>query len=128
MGTFSPTSSRTGLRQRDASQRVLQLPRRVYRSCRHHHPHGRRNRTLVTCMSAPMKWVIAAPKKTLVVGVADMVVSNDAGSEIVTYSLGSCLGITVYDPAKKVGGLLHLMLPDSSIDSEKAVKAPFMFV
>jgi chemotaxis protein CheD len=57
-----------------------------------------------------------------------MVASNDASAELVTYSLGSCLGITVYDPAKRVGGLLHVMLPDSKIDSNKAANAPFMFV
>jgi chemotaxis protein CheD len=74
------------------------------------------------------KWVIPPPRKTLVVGVADMAVSNDSSAEIVTYSLGSCLGITVYDPVKKIGGLLHIMLPDSKIDAAKAVSAPFMFV
>ena len=74
------------------------------------------------------KWVIVPPRQTLVVGVADMVVSNDSGAEIVTYSLGSCLGVTIYDPVKKTGGLLHLMLPDSKIDAAKAVSAPFMFV
>jgi chemotaxis protein CheD len=74
------------------------------------------------------KWVIAPPRKTYVVGVADMVASNDSSAEIVTYSLGSCLGITIYDPVKKVGGLLHLMLPDSKIDAAKAASAPFMFV
>jgi chemotaxis protein CheD len=73
-------------------------------------------------------WVIPAPKKSLVAGVADMVISNDPSAELVTYSLGSCLGVTVYDPAKKVGGLLHLMLPDSTIDSAKATRSPFMFV
>ena len=79
-------------------------------------------------MTPTRTWVIAPPRKGLVVGVADMVASNDAGAELVTYSLGSCLGITVYDPAKRVGGLLHLMLPDSKIDSAKAAGAPFMFV
>jgi chemotaxis protein CheD len=79
-------------------------------------------------MSAPTPWVIPPPKKKLVVGVADMVVSNDAGAEIVTYSLGSCLGIAVYDPQTKVGGLLHLMLPTSTIDPAKAASQPFMFV
>jgi chemotaxis protein CheD len=74
------------------------------------------------------KWVIAPPRKTFVVGVADMVVSNDSSAEIVTYSLGSCLGITVYDAVKKIGGLLHIMLPDSNIDAAKAVSTPFMFV
>ena len=74
------------------------------------------------------KWVIPPPRKTLVVGVADMVASNDSSAELVNYSLGSCLGITVYDPIKKVGGLLHIMLPDSRIDAVRAVSAPFMFV
>lgn len=57
-----------------------------------------------------------------------MVASNDSSAELVTYSLGSCLGITVYDPVVKVGGLLHIMLPDSKIDAAKAASAPFMFV
>lgn len=74
------------------------------------------------------KWVIAPPRKTFVVGVADMAVSNDSSAEIVTYSLGSCLGITIYDPVKKIGGLLHIMLPDSKIDAAKAASIPAMFV
>lgn len=78
-------------------------------------------------MSLPA-WVIPPPKKTLVVGVADMVASNDAGAELVTYSLGSCLGITVHDPINKTGGLFHVMLPDSTIDSAKGESTPFMFV
>lgn len=61
-------------------------------------------------------------------GVADMVASNDPSAELVTYSLGSCLGVTVYDPVKKVGGLLHLMLPTSTIDPAKAANSPYMFV
>ncbi len=73
-------------------------------------------------------WVIQAPKKTYVVGVADMIASNQANSELVTYSLGSCLGVVLYDPTRKVGGLLHLMLPDSNIDAAKAQSAPYMFV
>jgi chemotaxis protein CheD len=79
-------------------------------------------------MAEVRKWVIPAPRTTLVVGVADMVVSNDGSAEIVTYSLGSCLGITIYDPVKKIGGLLHIMLPDSSIDAAKGVSSPYMFV
>jgi len=79
-------------------------------------------------MTPTRTWVIPPPRKSLVVGVADMVVSNDPSAELVTYSLGSCLGITIYDSAKKVGGLLHIMLPDSKIDAVKAVSAPFMFV
>jgi len=63
----------------------------------------------------------------LIVGVSDMKVSNDPGSVLVTYSLGSCIGIAVFDPVAKAGGLLHYMLPESSLDSAKAAVNPFMF-
>ncbi len=62
-----------------------------------------------------------------IVGVADMKVSNNPGESIVTYSLGSCIGLVIYDPAVKVGGMLHYMLPDSSIDRQKAAARPYMF-
>ncbi len=62
-----------------------------------------------------------------IVGVADMKVSNNPGESIITYSLGSCIGLVIYDPAVKVGGILHYMLPDSSIDRQKAAARPYMF-
>lgn len=62
-----------------------------------------------------------------VVGVADMKVSNKSGDVLITYSLGSCIGLAIYDPVAKVGGLLHYMLPESSLDSQKAQKNPYMF-
>lgn len=64
----------------------------------------------------------------VVVGVADLAVSNNQGAVLTTYSLGSCLGITLYDPRLKAGGLLHIMLPDSTIDPVKAQARPWMFV
>lgn len=63
----------------------------------------------------------------LVVGVADMKVSNDPAAVLTTYSLGSCIGLAIYDPVAVVGGLLHYMLPESSLDAEKAKRNPFMF-
>ena|SRR6056297_3534410 len=62
-----------------------------------------------------------------IVGVADMIVSNNVQESIVTYSLGSCIGLVIYDPAVQVGGLLHYMLPESKIDRDKAARKPFMF-
>ena len=73
-------------------------------------------------------WVAPAPKKSLVIGVGDMLSSNDAQATLVTYSLGSCVGITIYDPVARVGGLLHAMLPDSTINAERATDRPHMFV
>lgn len=63
----------------------------------------------------------------LIVGIADMKVANDPGVTLITYSLGSCIGVTLYDPVVRVGGILHFMLPDSQIDLEKAQKNPWMF-
>jgi chemotaxis protein CheD len=79
-------------------------------------------------MPALSTWVLSQSKKSLVVRVADMVASNDSGAELVTYSLGSCLGVTVYDPVRKAGGLLHLMLPNSAINPRRAETEPYMFV
>jgi chemotaxis protein CheD len=63
----------------------------------------------------------------LTVGVSDMKVSDDPESVLVTYSLGSCIGVAIYDPVVRIGGLLHFMLPESSLDLDKAKNNPFMF-
>ena len=52
----------------------------------------------------------------LIVGISDIKISNASDDVIITYALGSCIGISVYDPVAKVGGLLHYMLPDSTLD------------
>ncbi len=62
------------------------------------------------------------------VGVADMKLSGDPEDLIVTHALGSCLGITAYDPVAKVGGMLHVMMPEGRMNAEKAQANPFMFV
>lgn len=41
----------------------------------------------------------------------EMMISGDPEDEIITYSLGSCIGISIYDPIVGVGGLLHFQLP-----------------
>jgi chemotaxis protein CheD len=64
---------------------------------------------------------------TVTVGVADCRVCNDPGNVLITYALGSCVAVMIYDPQAKVGGLLHFMLPESQIDLEKAAKQPYMF-
>jgi len=64
----------------------------------------------------------------VIVGVADMKLSDRSGDVIVTHALGSCLGIAVYDPVAVVGGLLHVMMPASTINPDKARVNPYMFV
>ena len=64
----------------------------------------------------------------IIVDIADMKVSADHEASLVTYSLGSCLGVAIYDPELHVGGMAHFMLPLSTLDSEKARTRPFMYV
>lgn len=47
------------------------------------------------------------------VGIADLNVSKSP-DRIITVGLGSCIGIALYDRINGVGGLLHIMLPDST--------------
>jgi chemotaxis protein CheD len=62
------------------------------------------------------------------VGVGEMAVSTSARDVLITYSLGSCIGLTVYDPNARVGGLLHAQLPLSTASPGKALDNPAMFV
>lgn len=62
------------------------------------------------------------------VGVADLKISSESADMLITYALGSCLGVTVYDFKKKKGGLLHCMMPDSGIDRIKAAGNPYLYV
>lgn len=63
-----------------------------------------------------------------IIGIADMKISKQSDDVLITYALGSCLGIAVYDAVAKVGGLLHVMLPISTVNPAKAADNPLMFV
>jgi chemotaxis protein CheD len=66
--------------------------------------------------------------KINVVGISDMMVTNDIDESLITYSLGSSLGVVIYDPVARVAGLLHSILPLSKMDSQKASRFPYIFV
>lgn len=66
--------------------------------------------------------------RRVVVGVGDMAVSSDPGELLVTYALGSCLGVCIYDPVARVGGLLHAMLPTATADPELGKGNPARYV
>jgi chemotaxis protein CheD len=59
--------------------------------------------------------------------VGDCKVAAQDGESLVTYGLGSCIGIVIWDPVAHVGGMLHFMLPESSQDPEKAAANPFLY-
>ena len=78
--------------------------------------------------AAPAPALLALRPGDVVVAMADVKLSNTAGERLLTYALGSCLGVVIHDPVARVAGLLHVMLPDSSIDRAKAERNPAMFV
>lgn len=59
----------------------------------------------------------------LTIGIADMKFAQKEGL-LVTYALGSCIGICLYDSVAKVGGLLHIMLP---LNMEAGRKNPLKY-
>ena len=62
-----------------------------------------------------------------VVGVSDMKVSANLEDVLVTYSLGSCIGLTLYDREARIGGMVHTMLPLARKNPERAKACPAMF-
>ena len=57
------------------------------------------------------------------VGISEYKVAQ-APAELVTYGLGSCLGITLYDPEESIGGLAHTLLPKpkAGMDTSRMTK------
>ena len=62
-----------------------------------------------------------------VVGISEAVASNDMEDVLVTYSLGSCIAVSLYDPVMRVAGLLHFQLPSSTADPDRARQRPLMY-
>lgn len=58
------------------------------------------------------------------VGMADLKAGRDTDM-ITTLGLGSCIGIALYDPTTKIGGLAHIMLPDSKAIKNNSNRAKF---
>jgi chemotaxis protein CheD len=65
-------------------------------------------------------------KKTIV-HVSDAKVSRDPTDVLITYSLGSCIAVCLYDPVTHIGGMLHYQLPSSAIETDRSKEKPFMF-
>ena len=52
----------------------------------------------------------------VIVNISDMAVTNRENDVLITYALGSCIGLAVFDKKNMVGGMIHYQLSDSSID------------
>ncbi len=62
----------------------------------------------------------------IVVQIADMKMSRRSGT-LITYALGSCVGISLYDPVAKLGALIHIMLPQATTTSNTSEKQVYKF-
>lgn len=63
-----------------------------------------------------------------IVNIADMKLSNNTDEVLITYSLGSCVAVVIYDPFLKCGGMIHIMLPDSTIERDPLRVIPYKYV
>ena len=59
----------------------------------------------------------------ITIGIADMKMAKGEGM-LITYALGSCIGICLHDPALKLGALVHIMLP---VNMEAGRKNPMKY-
>jgi chemotaxis protein CheD len=62
------------------------------------------------------------------IGIGELAISCDPNEILVTYALGSCIGITLYDPVAGIGGMVHCKMPDSSMDRNSARMNPAVCV
>lgn len=61
------------------------------------------------------------------VGMAEMRVTNHPDSCLTTQLLGSGIAVAIYDPAARVGGMLHFLLPNWEISKKSAMENPALF-
>lgn len=64
---------------------------------------------------------------TVMLGVGDLGVTNRPGDIIKTLALGSCVAVVLLEPRSRSVGMVHVALPESSIDAKKAVTQPGYF-
>ena len=65
--------------------------------------------------------------RLLRVGIGEFAVSNNADDTLTTVALGSCVAVCLWEPQARVAGLLHFLLPDSSLNPVRAQREPAVF-
>lgn len=61
------------------------------------------------------------------VGIGEWAVSTEASDTLKTYALGSCVAVLIYDSKTRVAGMIHVALPESGVDQERARVQPGYF-
>ena len=65
--------------------------------------------------------------RVLRVSIGEFVVSDRADDVITTVALGSCIAVCLWEPKARVAGMLHFMLPESTLNEERARERPAVF-
>jgi chemotaxis protein CheD len=58
-------------------------------------------------------------KKIITVGMGEIFISHNQNEQFIACGLGSCIGLTMYEPECKIAGMAHLVLPDSKVSSKE---------
>lgn len=58
-----------------------------------------------------------------IVGIGEMIISNDINDKIKTFALASCVGVTAYSYQRRVGGIIHIALPTPGIVENLNIKS-----
>ena len=74
-----------------------------------------------------MSWGDPDSGRRIIVGIGEMAVADRPDDVIVTYALGSCVAVCLFDPAAHVAAMLHFLLPESSINTRRALEQPAAF-
>jgi chemotaxis protein CheD len=61
------------------------------------------------------------------IGIGEWAVSSSPNELLKTYALGSCVAVMIYDVKLRLAGMIHIALPDSSIDKDRAIELPGYF-
>ena len=59
---------------------------------------------------------------SIAIGLAELTLSKNTDDVLVAFGLGSCIGVGIYDPVLRLGGMLHAVLPKSADNSELTSK------
>jgi chemotaxis protein CheD len=65
--------------------------------------------------------------RKVLIGLGNLHCSAEAGQLLIARPLGSTAALAVYEPNTGVGGLVHWMLPDSSLIPEREGRNPLLF-
>jgi chemotaxis protein CheD len=64
-------------------------------------------------------------EKTINVGLGEIQITNDRNLILACYGLGSCIGISAFDPVAHIGAMIHVVLPVSNDEVHQAMPAKF---